>query len=56
MSFRITEPATPRLNRSQLAVPGIRPELFEKAAASDADVVFLDLEDAVAPDDKDKGR
>ncbi len=56
MSFRIIEPATPRLNRSQLAVPGIRPELFEKAAASDADVVFLDLEDAVAPDDKDKAR
>ncbi len=56
MSFRIIEPATPRLNRSQLAVPGIRPELFEKAAASDADVVFLDLEDAVAPDDKEKAR
>lgn len=56
MSFRIVEPATPRLNRSQLAVPGIRPELFEKAAASDADVVFLDLEDAVAPDDKEKAR
>ena len=51
MSFTIIEPATARLNRSELAVPGSSPALFEKAAASAADVVFLDLEDAVAPDD-----
>ena len=44
MSFTIVEPATPRLNRSELAVPGSRPELFEKAAATAADVVFLDCE------------
>ena len=33
-------------------MPGSRPELFPKAADGDADVVFLDLEDAVAPGDK----
>jgi malyl-CoA/(S)-citramalyl-CoA lyase len=52
MSFHIVEQATPRLHRSELAVPGSQPNLFEKAAASEADVVFLDLEDAVAPDEK----
>ena len=56
MSFRVVEQAVPRLNRSELAVPGSRPELFEKAAASAADVVFLDLEDSVAPDDKATAR
>ncbi len=56
MSFTIVEPATARLNRSELAVPGSSPKLFEKAAASAADVVFLDLEDAVAPDDKVQAR
>lgn len=45
-----------RLNRSQLAVPGIRPELFEKAAKSAADIIFLDLEDSVSPADKEKAR
>ncbi len=56
MSFTIVEQATPRLNRSELAVPGSNPKLFEKAAASDVDVVFLDLEDAVAPDEKEQAR
>ena len=56
MSFTIVEQATPRLHRSELAVPGSQPKLFEKAAASDADVIFLDLEDAVAPDDKEQAR
>ncbi len=56
MSFTIVEPAPARLNRSELAVPGSRPELFEKAARGAADVVFLDLEDAVAPDDKPQAR
>ena len=56
MSFTIIEPAPARLNRSELAVPGSNPALFEKAAKSAADVVFLDLEDAVAPDDKDSAR
>ena len=56
MSFKIVEPAPARLNRSELAVPGSSPKLFEKAAKSAADVIFLDLEDAVAPDDKPQAR
>lgn len=56
MSFTLVEQATPRLNRSELAVPGSRPELFEKAAESAVDVIFLDLEDAVAPDEKEQAR
>ena len=56
MSFRIVEQAPARLNRSELAVPGSQPQLFEKAAKSAADVIFLDLEDAVAPDDKPQAR
>src|SRR6187397_1316030 len=56
MSFKIVEQAPARLNRSELAVPGSQPNLFEKAARSAADVVFLDLEDAVAPDDKEAAR
>jgi len=46
----------PRLQRSVLAVPGSNPRMIERAAASDADSVFLDLEDAVAPGDKVKAR
>ena len=56
MSFTVIEQAAPRLNRSELAVPGSTPSLFEKAAKCAADVVFLDLEDAVAPDDKVEAR
>jgi citrate lyase subunit beta/citryl-CoA lyase len=39
-----------------LFVPGNRPERFDKALASRADVVILDLEDAVAPDEKSDAR
>ena len=56
MSFHTIEPAQARLNRSELAVPGSQPQLFEKAAKSDVDVIFLDMEDAVAPDDKEQAR
>ena len=56
MSFTLIEQATPRLHRSELAVPGSNPGMFEKAARSAADIVFLDLEDAVAPDDKEQAR
>src|SRR5215203_4092621 len=41
-----------RALRSLLAVPANRPKMAEKALASDADGVFLDLEDAVAPEGK----
>src|SRR5262245_34625173 len=56
MSFTQIPQATPRLHRSELAVPGSNPAMFEKAAQSAADIVFLDLEDAVAPDDKLQAR
>jgi malyl-CoA/(S)-citramalyl-CoA lyase len=56
MSFTLIEQARPRLQRSELAVPGSNPALFEKSARSRADVIFLDLEDAVAPDDKEQAR
>jgi citrate lyase subunit beta/citryl-CoA lyase len=46
----------PRLQRSELAVPGSNPRMIERAAASNADYVFLDLEDAVAPGDKLQAR
>ncbi len=42
--------------RSKLFVPGSRPELFEKAMASAADALSLDLEDAVAPAKKPEAR
>jgi malyl-CoA/(S)-citramalyl-CoA lyase len=48
--------STPRLQRSELAVPGSQPQLFRKALEGDADYVFLDLEDAVAPGDKERAR
>jgi malyl-CoA/(S)-citramalyl-CoA lyase len=56
MSSFDPSPVPTRLNRSQLAVPGIRPELFEKAARSAADIIFLDLEDSVSPADKETAR
>ena len=56
MSFRI-QPAAPACpNHCQLFGPGSRPAIFEKMAASAADVINLDLEDSVAPDDKVQAR
>ena len=48
--------ARTRLQRSELAVPGSSPKMFEKALNSEADFVFLDLEDAVSPNDKISAR
>lgn len=48
--------ALARLNRSQLSVPGGTPKLFEKAARSAADIVVLDLEDAVPVEGKAAAR
>jgi citrate lyase beta subunit len=45
-----------RLVRSMLFVPGSRPAMFAKAAASEADAVCLDLEDSVLPDEKAAAR
>ena len=56
MSFRIQPTPPARPNRFQLFGPGSRPAIFEKMAASAADVINLDLEDSVAPDDKPTAR
>ena len=56
MSYRYYKPAKPRLQRSELAVPGSSPKMFEKALQSEADYIFLDLEDAVSPNDKISAR
>lgn len=45
-----------RLQRSELAVPSSNPTMIDKAADSAADYVFLDLEDAVAPPEKEQAR
>ena len=55
MSSR-TPPRPPRLNRSQLVAPGSSEKFIAKAAASAADLVMFDLEDAVAPPDKPAAR
>ena len=39
-----------------LFVPGDRPDLFAKAAASGADAIIIDLEDAIAPQSKESAR
>ena len=56
MSFRIQPAAPARPNRCQLFGPASNTKLPPKMAASAADVINLDLEDSVAPDDKDTAR
>ena len=56
MSFTPVPSNTIRLNRSELFVPGSKVDLFKKAASSNADIVCLDLEDAVAPQDKEQAK
>ena len=56
MSFRLQPAPAARPNRCQLFGPGSNTKLFAKMAASDADVINLDLEDSVAPTDKDSAR
>jgi citrate lyase subunit beta / citryl-CoA lyase len=48
--------STPRARRSELATPASSEKMCVKAAASDADLVFLDLEDACAPVAKEGAR
>ncbi len=47
---------THRLRRSELSTPATDENMIVKAAASDADLAFLDLEDSVAPAEKDRAR
>ncbi|MFN2535340.1 MAG: CoA ester lyase [Pseudonocardiaceae bacterium] len=56
MSHTLYPMRQPRLQRSELAVPGSNTSFIDKAADSAADFVFLDLEDAVAPPDKEQAR
>ena len=56
MSHTLYEASVQRVQRCELAVPGSSPGMFEKAMHSGADFIFLDLEDAVAPDDKLQAR
>ena len=56
MSFRIQPAAPARLNRCQLFGPGSNTKLPPKMATSAADVINLDLEDSVSPDDKEQAR
>ena len=48
--------STIRPRRSLLFVPGLRPDRYAKALDAGADIVCVDLEDAVALDRKDEGR
>lgn len=56
MTSIVIPPRRFRLHRSELAVPASSQHFFDKAAASSADVVFLDLEDSVSPAEKDMAR
>ena len=56
MSLTQVSQRTTRINRSELAVPASNSRFIDAASRSDADVVFLDLEDAVAPAEKEQAR
>lgn len=47
---------TARPRRSFIFSPGLKPEMFPKALASGADIVCVELEDGIAPKDKDEAR
>ena len=51
MTHRIIRP-----RRSFIFTPGLRPDMFPKALASGADIVCVELEDAIAPKDKAEAR
>jgi citrate lyase subunit beta/citryl-CoA lyase len=56
MSLTARSLTTPLVMRSKLFVPASRPELFQKALASDADAISFDLEDAVVPGRREEAR
>ena len=51
-----SQPENIRPRRSFIFTPGLKPEMFPKALASGADMVCIELEDGVAPKDKDEAR
>lgn len=54
MTMTHDRPAVPR--RSFIFTPGLKPEMYPKALASGADIVCVELEDGIAPKDKDAAR
>lgn len=56
MSFTLVEPRTVRLNRSEMAVPASNQRFIDKSTQSPADIILFDLEDSVAPDEKEDAR
>ena len=56
MSHTLFPMRKPRLQRSELAVPASNPTMIDKAAEGNADYIFLDLEDAIAPSEKEQAR
>ncbi len=46
----------PRPRRSFIFTPGLKPEMFPKALVSGADMVCIELEDGIAPKDKEEAR
>jgi len=54
MTSTIERPVVPR--RSFIFAPGLKPEMYPKALASGADIVCVELEDGIAPKDKDAAR
>lgn len=48
--------SNPRSRRSFIFTPGLRPEMYPKALKSGADMVCVELEDGIAPKDKDQAR
>ena len=56
MSHTLHPMRKPRLQRSELAVPASNPTMIDKAAEGAADYIFLDLEDAIAPSEKEQAR
>ncbi len=52
----MTEGATLQPRRSLIFTPGNRPDMFAKALGTGADIVTVDLEDAIAPQHKDEAR
>ncbi|MCE2492352.1 MAG: CoA ester lyase [Alphaproteobacteria bacterium] len=52
----MTQERTVRPRRSFIFSPGLRPEMFPKALASGTDIVCVELEDGIAPKDKETAR
>lgn len=52
----MSNPATVRPRRSFIFSPGLKPEMYPKALASGTDIVCVELEDGIAPKDKDTAR